>query len=222
MSGLTTPNSTVRIYQSGTLQGSTKADASGKWEVIANLANGTHRVTATSLSNTGLSRPTPPHYFTVNSPGASPPPEGSVPFYRFYDRRSWSHWYTIDEALRNRLATTTGVDTEGTEGRCYPTQTLGTVPLYHLQGWGIHFYTTNPAERDTLVSQGWQYEGPACYVFASSIPGTTPLHRFNERSPDPLRPSARNFYTIDEATKSRLMSDPKWTYLGVTSFMPLR
>jgi hypothetical protein len=60
-------------------------------------------------------------------------------------------------------------------------QPAGWVPLYRLLAVGSndHVYTTDGNEIATLTQQGSHtYEGAACNLYASPLPGTVPLYRY--------------------------------------------
>jgi len=91
----------------------------------------------------------------------------AVPLYRLYNPFSFQHHWTMDLNEYNTLGSL-GWSQEGIAQWVFAAEGAGTVPLYRLflnsQG-GLHLWTTDANERDTLVSSaGWTYEGIAAYV----------------------------------------------------------
>ncbi|KAF7291265.1 hypothetical protein MIND_01270300 [Mycena indigotica] len=94
---------------------------------------------------------------------------GSVRLRRLWSAGVGDHLYTADtvEAARTLTQSYVYEDTV-TPLYVYPTAQCGSVPLHRLYIGGTvtdHFYTVDPAERDSAVSQGYTYEFIAGYVF---------------------------------------------------------
>jgi hypothetical protein len=98
----------------------------------------------------------------------------ALPVYRFWSPVTGSHFYTMDEAERNKLLTEyQGIwIPEGIEFYAFMegSQPADTVPVYRF--WspvtGSHFFTANETEADTLIrehSDVWIFEGVAWYAF---------------------------------------------------------
>ncbi len=105
---------------------------------------------------------------------AAPTAEGPAPVYRFWSASSGAHFYTLDEAERDKLlGNYAGVWTyEGIAFYAYAPgrQPGGTMPVHRFWSGGLrtHFYTTSDTERFKLVSTyagTWEYEGTAWYVY---------------------------------------------------------
>lgn len=83
---------------------------------------------------------------------------GTVAFYREYNSSSNDHFYTTSNTIP------VGYGYEGVLGYVYTTQVAGSIPLYrYYKPSGGHFYTINFSELGG-GSQGYTYEGVACYV----------------------------------------------------------
>jgi hypothetical protein len=144
-----------------------------------------------------------------------------VPIHRFWSPVTGRHFYTIDEAERDRL-----IDEYATvwtyEGISYYTYAHnsepGLMPVYRF--WspvtGGHFYTIDEAERDLLIrdyAQVWTFEGIAFHAYS---PGGQPAQtRAVYRFWSPV--TAAHFYTIDEAERNTLVDGypDVWTPEGV-------
>jgi hypothetical protein len=98
----------------------------------------------------------------------------SLPVYRFWSPVTDGHFYTIDEAERDRLLREfEGVwIPEGIEFYAFKegSQPADSIPVFRF--WspftGDHFYTANEAEADTLIREFpdvWFFEGVAWYAF---------------------------------------------------------
>ena len=66
---------------------------------------------------------------------------------------------------------------------------------------GRHFYTTNTAEKDFLVSIGWNYEGIEAYMFSSEEVGSQEV--FKLYNPN----SGVHLYTINSAEKDFILAN---------------
>ncbi|MCL5281948.1 MAG: metallophosphoesterase [Planctomycetes bacterium] len=101
---------------------------------------------------------------------ASPAGDGLAPVYRFWSPSSGAHFYTLEEAEKDKLLRSyAGIWTyEGIAFYAYApgTQPAGTMPVHRFWSGalGTHFYTTSDTERFKLVSSytgTWDYEGAA-------------------------------------------------------------
>jgi lysyl endopeptidase len=97
-----------------------------------------------------------------------------MPVYRFWSGTLNSHFYTMDEAERDKLINIYSYvwTYEGPVFYAYPEglQPFDAVPVYRF--WsaplGTHFYTSDAAERDKLITlypHIWTYEGIAWYAY---------------------------------------------------------
>ncbi len=104
---------------------------------------------------------------------------GTLPFWRFYSGSQSDHFYTTSAAEYNYVVAN-GFTYETVEGYLYSGQVAGTVPLYRLSWWNSttndldHFYTTSDASRNSVIAQGWTYDGVAGYVWLSAGPPPGP------------------------------------------------
>jgi subtilisin family serine protease len=144
-----------------------------------------------------------------------------VPVYRFWSPVYSRHFYTTDEAERNKLLDNYS-RTWTYERVVYHVLSdagePGAAAVYRFWSAALnaHFYTINVAERDKLrtsYSGAWTYEGPVFYAFpaGSQAADTLPVHRFWSAT---LR---CHFYTISEGEKNKLISlySGTWTYEGI-------
>ncbi|MCL5279946.1 MAG: S8 family serine peptidase [Planctomycetes bacterium] len=144
-----------------------------------------------------------------------------VPVYRFWSPVYSRHFYTTDEAERNKLLDNYSRTWTYEQVVCHVLSDAsepGAAPVYRF--WSAvlnaHFYTIDAAERDSLRAnypKVWTYEGPVFYAYpAGAQPtDTLPVHRF-------WSPTLRcHFYTISEAEKNKLISrySGVWTYEGI-------
>jgi hypothetical protein len=149
-------------------------------------------------------------------------PVGTVPVYRFWSPLSGCHFFTADEAERQKLLDEySGIWlSEGIAFFAYLESAApdGTLPVYRF--WSpvlsSHFYTMDEAERDKLLLEFphiWTFEGIAFFAFPEGIQptGTEPVYRFWS----PVL--GCHFYTINEAERDKLLIDfPHiWTFEGV-------
>jgi hypothetical protein len=139
-----------------------------------------------------------------------------TPVHRFWSPLTGKHFYTIDEAEKNKLINDYPSSTWTYEGIAYYAYTRdsepGLMPVFRF--WspvtGGHFYTISEAERDKLIDEFegvWTFEGPAFYAYP---PGGQPadakaVYRFWS----PV--SSAHFYTINETERNKLINE----YAGV-------
>jgi hypothetical protein len=150
---------------------------------------------------------------TVTPPG--------VCVYRFWSPVLSSHFYTIDEAERDKLINEyPGVWIyEDVAYRALTDQTNPNAVAVWRFWSGVlnsHFYTIDETERDKLINEFpdvWTFEGPAFYAFPEGLQpvDTYPVYRFWS---DTL---SHHFYTMDEAEKQKLIDtySAVWTYEGI-------
>lgn len=76
-----------------------------------------------------------------------------------------------------------------------------------------HFYTSDPLERDFLLTKStiFNFEGVAFYAYGATAPGTAPVHRFYNQN------TATHFYTIDQQEWQHVQAalSPPFRYDGV-------
>jgi hypothetical protein len=105
---------------------------------------------------------------------SGPQPQGLVPVYRFWSEKLAGHFYTIDEAEKDKLIREQSKvwTFEGIVFYAYPPAKAptGSQPVYHFWSEKLarHFYTISESEKQTLVDQyskTWHYEGIAWYAF---------------------------------------------------------
>ena len=94
-------------------------------------------------------------------------PEGFKPLYRFFNKKSGVHFYTMDEAEKARVMAMTSMYTY--EGIAYNvTSNPEGLPVYrfYVPARNAHFYTADQSEimNNTKLSNYYQFEGVAYYV----------------------------------------------------------
>lgn len=112
-------------------------------------------------------------------------------------RRFWKgqpqqeHFYTTKHSDASYVLANGWVD-EGHEGYLYSSSSFaeGLLPLYRLNKFNpsnsdlVHFYTLSVFERDSLVAQGWGYDGVEGYAYPAPAvaPSKVPGYYFNKVS----------------------------------------
>lgn len=143
------------------------------------------------------------------------------PVYRFWSPISSDHFYTLNEAERDKLIVEyshawvyEGVAFYANFDSSQPQ----VAPVYRF--WSDvslgHFYTMDPVERDKLINEYpgvWTYEGVAFYSYAagSNPVGSRAVYRF--WSPT----VSTHFYTTDEDERDKLLNEYShvWIYEGI-------
>jgi len=126
-------------------------------------------------------------------PRAAPPPT-IIPIYRFYSRRSGTHFYTPSAEERD-IVIARWSDVWTYEGVAYTVNPAkNTQPLYRFynRANGSHFYTASPTERDLVLAK-WMnvftYDGETYAVTPYSEVGKAPVWRFFNKK------NGSHFYT---------------------------
>jgi Protein of unknown function (DUF1566)/Repeat of unknown function (DUF5648) len=95
---------------------------------------------------------------------------GLSPVHRFYNNSTGTHFFTIDEAEKTAIIAKwpTIFTYEGISWYANTAAGAGWIPLYRFYNTskGTHFYTTNLAERDSIIAnlKQFSYEGTGYYV----------------------------------------------------------
>ena len=112
-----------------------------------------------------------------------------IPVYRFYNRKTGDHMYTISEAERESLVKA-GWKAEGIA--CHVPKS-SSKPVYRLynKSNGDHMFTISTAERKAMIGAGWVYEGISFY---SDTDKTVPMYRL-------YNPNARSGYHFFTGSK---------------------
>jgi Repeat of unknown function (DUF5648) len=92
------------------------------------------------------------------------------PLYRFYNKRTGTHFYTADEAEKNNVVNTLGwlyqYDGPAYNVSAYPWFGLPVYRFYNRRT-GTHFYTADETEKANVINTLgaiYSYEGPAYYL----------------------------------------------------------
>ncbi|MDO5624225.1 MAG: trypsin-like peptidase domain-containing protein [Pseudomonadota bacterium] len=155
------------------------------------------------------------------SPSAATPPPAPgtrAPIYRFYNRVTGAHFYTINPLERDFvIAAIPDYTYEDTAYSAYVGEVSNASPVYRFYNrvTGVHFYTINPRERDYVNAAlpDFDYEGPAWSARTSAGDGTSPVYRFYS--------SVRrgHFYTINPRERDFILSAlPDFTDEGVAYY----
>lgn len=142
----------------------------------------------------------------------------SEPVYRFYNRDTGTHFYTVSLTERDSVIRT--LPQFAYEGAAFaaPSGTVGTVPVFRFYNTrtGTHFYTTSQSERDGVIAYypHLAYEGAAFAAFAAAgDDGRVAVFRFYNRT------TGAHFYTVDEAERDKIAANyPAFTYEGIAFY----
>ncbi len=144
-----------------------------------------------------------------------------VAVYRFWSPKTSKHFFTINEAEKDKLIADFS-DVWTFEGPVYYVYAQATgsavVPVYRL--WssktGSHFWTISESEKASLLeneNQGWIDEGIVFYVYSDKMAGLglKPVYRFWSGA------LGSHLYTISESEKDKLIAEYSnaWTYEGI-------
>jgi hypothetical protein len=130
-----------------------------------------------------------------------------VPVYRYYNTRTGSHFYTLNQAE------VAGMNFYWYDGIAYTVNTAdpaNSAPLYRYFNRlnGSHFYTLNQAE--VAGNPIFSYDGIAYKVCPTAVSGATPLYRyFNRRN-------GSHFYTLNQA---EVAGNPNFSYDGIGFYL---
>lgn len=98
------------------------------------------------------------------------------PLYRFYNRRTGTHFYTATDGERDDVITRFGYlfSYEGPAYNVIPSTQGTDTPVYRFHNLtkpGVHFYTASGSERDRVITKlGWAYRYEGIAFFVSSVP----------------------------------------------------
>jgi hypothetical protein len=163
----------TNVQQDHTIAATFTSDAMLPVYRFINLQNGAHFYTASAAERdtVAVTWPTVWSYEGVAYVINLDNPANSSPLFRFYNRVSGSHFYTVSAAERDHvIATWPNVFTyEGEAYNVSATAAANTMPVFRFYNVtnGAHFYTASVAERDTVLATWpniFAYEGPAFYI----------------------------------------------------------
>jgi lysyl endopeptidase len=98
---------------------------------------------------------------------------GETPVYRFWSDKNSSHFFTNNPAEKDSIIANYPTNIWRYEGEAFcakPSASSGYKPVYRFWSDKLsgHFFTTNAAERDSIIANYptnvWRYEGVAYYV----------------------------------------------------------
>jgi hypothetical protein len=133
-----------------------------------------------------------------------------VPLFRLYKK--------YGAMVRVVLRTVQNYTLESVACLVFPGPGSGRIPLFRLYNptSADHFYTTDPAERDSAkASSGYVDEGTACWVAATKSLGTSSFFRlFNPQSGD-------HFYTKSASERALAVFQSGYTDEGIACEVPI-
>jgi cyclophilin family peptidyl-prolyl cis-trans isomerase len=137
-----------------------------------NNDTGTHLYTTSSEERSNILENLPNYvsegasYRSVDPLTGNPEP---IPVYRFLNRDTGTHLYTISEAERASVANLDNFNFEGEAFFAYAEPQPGTIPIYRFFNTqtGAHFYTPSIAEQNSIEENlpNYQSEGIAYFAF---------------------------------------------------------
>jgi hypothetical protein len=124
-----------------------------------------------------------------------------------------SDFLTISDTERNNAVTLSHYEYDTMPFYAFSSQQPGTVPVYRLLLPNEHFYTDSQAELDSLIADGYTYEGIAFYEYPanSATNASYPIYRLNSVN--------GHLYTASVQERNLLESDG-YTYEGIAFNAP--
>ena len=150
--------------------------------------------------------------------------------FRFFNPSKGGHFYTADVNERNYVRD--NLDNYVYEGETYQTvdplletqaesgedATEGVYRFFN-PSTGVHLYTTNEIERDSIIENldNFVYEGIKFYAYDTPVEGSMPIYRFYEPT------LGVHFYTPSENEKNSVMENlDNYNFEGIAYYaMPL-
>jgi Repeat of unknown function (DUF5648) len=134
----------------------------------------------------------------------------AAPVYRFYNRSTGAHFYTVSASERDTVRATLpnmGYDGVAFEASVQPAAGLSPVHRFYNRQTGVHFYTISEAERAHILATlpQFTYEGVAYFASQVAGPGLRPLSRFY------LAGKGFHFYTV---TPTEVAYLPQYAHEG--------
>jgi hypothetical protein len=137
---------------------------------------------------------------------------GETAVYRFFNRRTGTHFYTADPVERGVLVAMLSrvYRLDGVSYTIDNSIAANNVPLYRFYNrrTGTHLYTASEAEKNNVMAtmpSTYHLDGVA-YMVSSEATGATPVYRFyNVRK-------GTHFYTADEGEKASVIANLGATY----------
>lgn len=131
---------------------------------------------------------------------------GLVPVFRFLNRNTSAHFYTIDEAERDRvIATMPQFTFEGPAFLVSPVEQVGLLPVHRFfnTATGVHLYTISEEERSYIQANlpSFVYEGVAYHASPIGGEGLKPLYRFYRRD------RGLHFYTATHTERDSVIAN---------------
>lgn len=140
--------------------------------------------------------------------------------YRFYNKRTGAHFYTISTSERDQvIATLPDYIYEGTAYEVYGQSGSGLSPVYRFYNTrtGTHVYTISEAEKNTIIASYpfFHLDGIAFYANKTQPSGMRPVYRFYHAA------AGFHFFTASEAEKNSLVNaHGGYSLEGAAYFIP--
>ena len=171
------------------------------------LSPGIHGIYLKAQCSQGTWSPEVGTWLVVGDTGTKP-----LPVYRFYNKKTGTHFYTASEAERASVQAhlSATYTLEGVAFALDAASPQNDSPLYRFYDvrTGTHFYTASEAEKDTLIAtlpKVYHYDGPICDVSLSSA-GAQPVYRFYDFKRDV------HFYTASTAERDSIVAHLGYIY----------
>ena len=132
--------------------------------------------------------------------------ENPTDVYRFFNRRTAAHFYTVNQVERDLIiATMPDFVYEGPAFMVSATEQVGLKPVYRFINTqtGVHLYTISEEEKDHIQANlpSYQLEGVAYFASPASGPGFKPLYRFY------LQGKSQHFFTATPEERDNLVDN---------------
>ena len=140
--------------------------------------------------------------------------------YRFYNKRTGAHFYTISTSERDLvIATLPDYAYEGAAYEVYGQSGAGLSPVYRFYNTrtGTHLYTISETEKNTVVASYpyFHLDGVAFYASKTQQSGMRPVYRFYQTA------AGFHFYTANETEKATLVNaHGVYSLEGAAYFIP--
>ena len=145
---------------------------------------------------------------------------GREDVYRFFNQETGVHFYTASEVERDSiLENLPNFSLEGTSYEVIDPLTgssdTNVVHRFRNQNTGVHIYTIDEAERNSIDENlsNYEYEGEVFAAYTSQVEGTIPIHRFYNSALD------AHFYTPSETERESVENNlPNYDYEGIAYY----
>ncbi len=156
------------------------------------------------------SSPTPPSVSPVVNK-----PITEVNVYRLRNKKSLRYFYTSFDSEKNQAVASGQWKLEGTLGKAYTGQAVGTIPIFRLYNTGnkVYLLTGSEFEKNQALAKNknFKFEGVSFYAYPDTAGGNKPMYRFCYRYLGGVY-----YYTISSSeAKSLKKKFWLWRYEGI-------